>query len=164
VNPNDTFQGRDAHNDLTTAGDLPAGLVPVFGMWEGAYSSIILPSAAVVRTPAEWEELWNRVHAGEEPLPTVPVVDFSQWMILAVFQGAQPTGGYRIGIEDVRSNSFGILVDVAEQQPGTDELTTQAISSPYFMVMIEQSDLPVYFLGIRSIPPEPPKTAEPDGF
>ena len=55
-------------------------------------SGIDTPQQTVARTAAEFEALWKK-HA---PGQTVPTVDFTKQMVLAVFLGTRPTGGFSV--------------------------------------------------------------------
>lgn len=100
----------------------------------------------VIRTQAEWEKLWKEMHRAEaqpedsgRKLPELPKVDFNKHMVIAVFQGAQPSGGYGIEITKVVRENGKLEVLVAEHKPGKDCFTTQVITYPHHLVVVDKS-------------------------
>jgi hypothetical protein len=114
--------------------------------WKGFNVGIERAAEKVIRTPAEWTALWREAHSIQVPPPAVPKVDFDKEMVIAVFMGQRPTGGYAITIEDVVFGDKEIRVTVREQSPPPDALTTQALTQPFHMVVVKKSALPVKFI------------------
>ncbi|MFP4124982.1 MAG: protease complex subunit PrcB family protein [Coleofasciculus sp.] len=61
------------------------------------------------------------------------------------FQGNKPSGGYSVEIKDILIKDDKLVINAVEQQPGRNCMTTMAITQPYHLVTVEQSDLPVQF-------------------
>jgi hypothetical protein len=104
--------------------------------------------AAVIRSPAEWEVLWVRIHAGEVPIPPAPPIDFSKAMILAAFLGERPSGGYAIAFAEASVQDGEMRVTVRQQTPAAGGIVTYVITQPYCMALVPRSALPVRFLGV----------------
>jgi hypothetical protein len=66
-------------------------------------------------------------------------------MVIAVFIGERPTGGYGIEIESIDAYADRITVNIVETEPGPDELTTQALTYPYHIVTTEKTEMEVRF-------------------
>lgn len=106
----------------------------------------------VIRKQTEWEKLWKEMHGAEaQPensggkLPELPQADFNRHMVLAVFQGAQPSGGYSIEITKIVRANGKLEVFVEERKPGQDCFNTQAITYPHHLVVVDKSTARVRF-------------------
>lgn len=101
-----------------------------------AYSGVQVARLAVVRDKDEWGTLW-REHGGLAfPSSAAPEVDFGTEMVIAVFLGARPTGGYTIAIDGVDETPDGLVVHATESVPPPDALTTQALTAPMHAVAV----------------------------
>jgi hypothetical protein len=69
-------------------------------------------------------------------------VDFSTEMLVGVWLGTRPTGGYTANIESVVVAQIigapnvppGVMVSIREDQPGPNCVVTQALTSPFHVV------------------------------
>jgi hypothetical protein len=95
-------------------------------------SGIDRTEQVVVRSDAEWRTLWQR-HA---PGRNVPAVDFSKSMVVAVFLGSRPSGGYQVQITGVRSEGNTMIVQWTESQPGRDQVAAQVMTAPAHIVTV----------------------------
>lgn len=86
----------------------------------------------VVRTDSEWQALWQR-HA---PGRTRPTVDFSKEMVVAVFLGSRPSGGYQVQITGVRSEGDTLVVQWREARPGPGQVAAQVLTAPAHIVTV----------------------------
>jgi hypothetical protein len=112
-----------------------AGFAPAFGSWRGTHSGVRDRLALVIRTPEQWTDWWNTVRAAESSPEPVPVVDFRRQMVVAVFQGERPSGGYAISIGDIRYGEAEIQVDVTQREAASGALTAQVLTQPFCMVI-----------------------------
>ena len=96
-----------------------------------------------IRTVAEWRALWQ-AHA--PPSTDLPRVDFDKEMVVGVFLGSRPTGGYAVDIVSVEANRGEIAVTYRESQPPRDAILTQALTSPVHLVRIPQHQGAVRFV------------------
>ncbi len=99
---------------------------------KGAQSNVDAPRQAVARTPAEWTALW-RTHEYDKP---APAVDFSREMVVAVFMGSRPTGGYSVEIVSATESGGSLVVSYREQSPPRGALTTQVLTAPFHMAAV----------------------------
>lgn len=104
------------------------------------------PREVVIQDQETLEEEWAFIHLGTDPVPQMPEVDFSEQMILGVYQGVQGTGGFSIVILDVLEYADRIEVFVQETIPGPDDMVTQALTHPYYFVSVDSSDKEVVFV------------------
>ena len=106
---------------------------PTFRVVEAGTRSLIdRPRQAVVRTDAEWQQLW-RDHAGDHALPPV---DFSREMIVALFLGTRPTAGYAVDVIAVREDAGGLVVECRETKPGPGRITAQVLTMPFVIAAV----------------------------
>src|SRR5690349_22975578 len=65
---------------------------------KGLRSGIREPSQIAVRSQSEWQKLW-RQHSSASTAPApLPTVDFDKEIVVAVFLGEKPSGGYGVEI------------------------------------------------------------------
>jgi hypothetical protein len=119
--------------------------VPFETIEQGVDSGYRDRTAIVVRTPEEWRQVWERHAAPRAPHPERPAVDFHREMVIAVFLGAQPTGGFTIEVKRIEQRVDGVHVVIEETAPPQDAMVTQAFTSPYHLVRIRRLDRSVIF-------------------
>jgi hypothetical protein len=98
----------------------------------GAQSNVDAPRQVVARTPAEWSALW-RAHDYDKP---APAVDFSREMVVAVFMGSRPTGGYSVEIVSAKDIGGSLLVSYRERSPARDVMTAQVLTAPFHIAAV----------------------------
>lgn len=96
----------------------------------------------VIRTEAEWTEVWKAIESTRVPRPPPDPVDFSKSCLIGVFAGERRTGGYSLAIQAVTRKPDGktLLVDVRESGPAKGKMVTQAFTSPYVIVRVPRGD------------------------
>jgi len=109
---------------------------------KGPTSDIESARQMVIRTPAEWQMVWQAHAPADRQLPTV---DFAREIVLAVFLGQRPTAGY--GVEIVRTiNANGtLIVDYVETKPAPGAVAAQLITSPFHLVAVPKFDGDIKF-------------------
>jgi hypothetical protein len=86
---------------------------------------------AVARTQDAWLALWKE-HAGAgRPAPRV---DFASRMVVAVFLGSRPTGGYAVEIVGTRPEGAALVVEWRERAPDRRDITAQVLTAPAQLV------------------------------
>jgi protease stability complex PrcB-like protein len=119
---------------------------PLTTIDKGSSSAIETPREATARTPAEWAALWQ-AHSGDRPLPAV---DFARDMVVGVFMGTQPTGGFAVEIVGTRQDHGSLVVEYRETRPGRDTITAQIITAPFHLVAIPAFSGEVIFQKVKS--------------
>lgn len=112
---------------------------------QGTNSSIRSKRLLVIRDADEFSEFWTEHTATQAPVPAEPDVNFETSMIIAAFAGERETGGYSITIDDIRENDEFMIVEVEIETPGDNCATTQALTQPHHVVVLDDSDKPVQF-------------------
>jgi hypothetical protein len=98
----------------------------------GSQSSIDSARQVVVRTPAEWAALWHNHNYDKAS----PPVDFNREMVIGVFMGSRPTGGYSIQIVSVAERDGKLVVGYRETRPKPGAMTVQILTFPYHLVAV----------------------------
>lgn len=99
----------------------------------------------VIRNPERWQQFWQELHATVYEKPPLPPVDWTKNMVIGIGLGSKPSGGYSVEIKTIVIEDGKLVINALEQQPGRNCGTTMAITQPYYLVVVEQSDLPVQF-------------------
>ena len=105
-------------------------------------SGIDRPEQVVVRSDKEWQALWQRHAPGGRPAPTV---DFNKHMVVAVFLGSRPSGGYQVQIESIRPEGNALVVRWAEARPGAGQVAAQVMTAPASIVAVPRHSGDVRF-------------------
>jgi hypothetical protein len=108
---------------------------------QGSRSGIEEHREAIVRTAADWPALWKAHGASGSP----PAVDFANDMVVAVFLGTRPTGGFRVEITGAHAEAQSLVVDYVERRPGPEDIVSQALTSPFHIVRLPRHAGPVSF-------------------
>jgi hypothetical protein len=89
-----------------------------------------------VRSQAEWSALWQK-HASIGANPTPPtVIDFDKEIVVGVFLGEKPTGGYETEIIRAEQADDTLYVYYREISPQPGRLVTQALTQPFHIVRV----------------------------
>lgn len=107
--------------------------------WHGQYATTSEPEV-VVATDAR---LWRNILATAKPTTQeFPPFDPAHKVGIGIFLGRRPTGGYGVEIVSMgpRKDKFVIVID--EIKPG-GSIVTQALTSPWTILLIDKPDLAV---------------------
>jgi len=114
---------------------------------QGFYSGISEPRNVVIRSSEEWKRLWEEHTSIFSPPPPLPEVDFSRDMVIGVFLGTRPTGGFSVEILSVRHEGDQLVVEYAESSPGAGCIVLPVLTQPFHLIKVARSDDPVEFHG-----------------
>jgi len=99
----------------------------------------------VLRNQNDWELIWNQHTLNTGPKPDVPVIDFDKEMVIAVFAGEFPTGGYNIEIQEIKDSARMVKVRIQEISPSENCFVSQAFTQPFHIIKLEKIDKTVDF-------------------
>ena len=99
-------------------------------VYRGTQSRIEEPREVTIRSAAEWSALWKD-HAPGAP---VPAVDFTREMVVGVFLGTRPTGGYAVEITSIDAARSELIVAYRVDEPARDAMVIQALTAPAHLV------------------------------
>lgn len=93
-----------------------------------------------IKSREEFDQLWQMIYAGDGP--NIPYIDFAESEVLAVFDGTHTTGGYAIEVASVEDNGSRRII-IKHISPGETCMTTGSITSPFALVMLPKTTLPI---------------------
>ena len=107
----------------------------------GIQSTPTFLTTAVARNNTEYAQIYSLYYVPVPPgigAPDIgpPPVDFSSEIVVAVFLGSRPTGGYSVRIADIVREGDGIRVTAEETQPGPNCVVSQAFTQPFVLVAV----------------------------
>ena len=95
------------------------------------------PRMTVVTTPEQVAELEPYVYSFV--LHEISQIDFSEFLVVAVFQGYHGVLDYSVEVEDLRRNENVITVDARFLSPDPGEVLRPITSSPYLVLKIKKT-------------------------
>lgn len=127
--------------------DLP---VPFATIAAGKFSRIPTPMTLVLRTQAEWADLWRRAAGPEGAAP--PEVDFRREMVAAVF-GGQVSEPAAMAITRIARTSDRLMIwyTLTFIRPPLDGGVPVSFA-PFHIVRLARSPLPVEFVQVETPP------------
>src|SRR5690348_17207121 len=108
---------------------------------KGAQSNIDTARQAVAHNEAEFAAIW-KAHNYDRP---APAVDFAREMVVAVFMGSRPTGGFSTEIVSAAERDGRFVVTYRERAPGSGAIAAQVLTAPYHIAAVTKSEKPVVF-------------------
>jgi hypothetical protein len=122
---------------LLFAASIVSGQQPAFRTIDkGTQSNVDSARQAVAKTAADFATLW-KTHNYDK---AVPAVDFSREIVVAVFMGSRPTGGFSVEITSVTESGGDVVVGYRERAPAADVVTAQVLTSPFHIVAIPKTE------------------------
>jgi hypothetical protein len=121
------------------------------GQSQATGQEIDSPSYRVIRSQDSWNAFWNQ---RPEPRPQEGI-DFDKDIVLCVYRGQKPTGGYGISVTAVEWRNDAVTVSLELSDPPAGSMLTQALTSPYAIYRIgipPGTDLGEQNLTIRFVP------------
>jgi hypothetical protein len=103
---------------------------------KGHRSGVTEPLQIVVRSQAEWVALWRR-HTNELNL-TPPMVHFDREIVVGVFLGQKPTGGYDTAIVRAEKSADALVIYYEEKTPAPGSMVIQVLEQPYHIVRMNR--------------------------
>lgn len=116
---------------------------------KGHYSGIADSRNLIIKDIQTWQEAWEAHASIRLPRPELPNIDFTEKLVIAVFNGERSTGGYTLEIDKIERMDDKIRVYICKQKPGPGLMVTQAFTQPHHIIEIEKSDLPIEFVYIE---------------
>ena len=114
--------------------------------YAGDHSGIEDALSVVIRTADEWRKLWEEhTTAYGDPKPALPAVDFAKCMVIGVYAGQKPTGGYELRIVRTKATDAGVDLEWSLASPPPDMVVTQALTEPYVLIVVDRQEGDVTF-------------------
>jgi hypothetical protein len=106
------------------------------GQW--STSGVTSPARLIIRDDAAYAQFWASLGPAAGARPSV---DFTRDIVVAVAAGQQSTGGHTIAIQQARQVGSGLAIDVLETAPPPGCATTQALTQPVDVVVVEAASV-----------------------
>jgi hypothetical protein len=106
---------------------------------KGYRSGVREPLQTVVRNQAEWDSLWKKHSVETNPQPP-PFVDFKRQIVVAVFLGEKPTGGYDVEIIRAEQSDGALVLHYREKSPLPGSIAIQALTQPFHIIQMVRDD------------------------
>jgi len=101
---------------------------------QGYQTGIVGVEARAARTEADWRKMWDEHTSTQIPRPAAPRIDFAKEMVVGVFAGEKPTGGYGIEVVAADFNGTNLVLAVRETNPSEDAIVPMVVTRPYHMI------------------------------
>ena len=111
----------------------------------GSHSNMKDQQYMDIHNQADFDAMWQKAFVNQSGAPAKPVVDFSKDMVLAVFIGDQPTGGYTIRLNNTDASGDNVDVTVLVTQPGQNCRHPESSSDAFLIAAIPASTKSVNF-------------------
>lgn len=82
----------------------------------------------------------------------VPLVQEREWngkRYVLITEGMKPTGGYFVVVKDVIQQQDQLVVRIKSTAPEAEDFVTQALTYPYDLIVLENTDLPLLFVDVN---------------
>lgn len=117
-------------------------------------SGITIAQNLVIKDVSEWGRVWALHTANVQPAPSLPTVDFSRKMVLAMFNGQKPNGCHVFGSLNLSLNgapagtASGSTLRVVHSVPLPDPAAncTQSMVTPAALIEVDRIDGSVRFV------------------
>lgn len=109
----------------------------------GGFGQITTQGGQVLKEGSAWQQ---HVIDAKGADTTAPDVDFTKDMVVAVYAGEKPSGGYTVAVKKIEKSAAEIVVTAKVTAPAPDMGTISVLTHPYQWVKLTKSDLPVRFV------------------
>jgi len=111
---------------------------------QGQFSNISLARELVITNKADWQRLWN-IHRGSQQRK-IPRINFDNKIVIVIFAGQQPSGGYAVGVSHLKRLDDNLVVVVTFKEPRNGQSVSLALTQPYIFISTEKVDGKVSFV------------------
>jgi hypothetical protein len=116
---------------------LSDGQVQYTVILSGPYSGANEYEVKLVTNQREWEQIWQVAKGKEDPLPSIPTVNFNHQYVIAAFMGQRSSSGYKIEISDIQKHGKILKVHIKKYEtPGMLTVMT----NPFTLIRVPRGD------------------------
>ncbi|MCA1561243.1 MAG: protease complex subunit PrcB family protein [Acidobacteria bacterium] len=83
-------------------------------------------------------------HAGRQAPP--PAIDLSRRVVAGVFLGSRPSAGFDVEITGVACDAQACVITYTESRPIAGQMAAQIVTSPFHLITLERTDVPIRFV------------------
>ena len=103
---------------------------------KGYRSGVRAPLQVVARSQNDWTALWRQHVSDDLSSRPPPAIDFEKEVVVALFLGEKPTGGYDVQISRAEQTNDGLIIYYREKDPSPGGMVIQALTQPFHIVRI----------------------------
>lgn len=111
--------------------------------WHGATALALQQETLTAQDEAGWQTIWQRV--GQTAPSNLP----DDKHAVAIFAGQKRTGGYGVQIVEQIDTNDQTIIRYRLTKPGFRAMVTQAITSPYAIVLVPRHDHPAQLQEVK---------------
>ncbi|MCB0402822.1 MAG: protease complex subunit PrcB family protein [Flavobacteriales bacterium] len=119
--------------------------LPVLEIASGNNSGFETPTMKVISTMEDLSQTWEIAYKNYLKKKEFPAVDLEEFDVILVALGERNSGGYSIQVESAVSIGNAVTVTVIETKPGSNCMTTEAITYPFQLVQIPKTGKTISF-------------------
>jgi len=116
---------------------------------DGSFSNISLPNQLVIKNSKDWVRLL-KIHGNANGIKKNKI-DFDDNIVIAIFAGQQPSGGYSLNVTNIKRIDDNLFITVNFHQPAQNEKIGLALTQPFILLSTKRVDGKIIFLA----PPSP---------
>ena len=114
--------------------------LPVTRVVQGYFSAGDASQRLVIRSQAELTAAWDAMFSTFSPPPEIPIIDFSQEMLIVARAGAKPSGGYCITVDSAVGSRRKMTVTVRSGGPSAGKAILPVVTHPFDVVRVPRRD------------------------
>jgi len=113
--------------------------LPIQTIAKGYRSGVRTPLQVIARSQTEWDKLWQQ-HLSSETASPPPVIDFEKHIIVGLFLGDKPTGGYNVAITRAEQSDSDLIAYYEETLPRPGGIVIQTLTQPFHIVRVTRAN------------------------
>ena len=106
---------------------------------KGSRSGVRTPRQVVARNQTEWNHLWGQ-HSSIGATSPLPVIDFEKDIVVGLFLGDKPTGGYGVAIIRAEQRDGNLTAYFEEKFPRPGGILLQSLTQPFHIVRVARAN------------------------
>jgi hypothetical protein len=114
--------------------------LPVTRVIQGYFSAGEASQRLVIRSQADLTAAWDAIFRIFSEPPELPIIDFSQEMLIIARAGSKPSGGYCITVDSAVGNRRSMTVTVRSGGPTANNAVLPVVTHPYDVVRVPRRD------------------------
>jgi hypothetical protein len=114
--------------------------LPVTRVVQGFFSAGEASQRLVIRSQAELTAAWDAMFRTFSHPPEIPIIDFSQEMVIIARAGAKPTGGYCVAVDSAVGSRRSMMVTVRSGGPSAGNAILPVVTHPFDVVRVPRRD------------------------
>ena len=114
--------------------------LPVTRVVQGFFSAGEAPQRVVIRSQAELTAAWEAMFRTLSQPPAIPIIDFSQEMLIVARAGVKPSGGVCITVDSAVGSRRRMTVTVRSGGPSAGNTILPVVTHPFDVVRVPRRD------------------------